>query len=176
MLKTMLGVAALLLASSVNAALIGAEVNLSGYFYDDLNDLDADGGDVIVSNDLEYAEGFLPTYSQYWSADITDTQLFLNKSTQGYFVETPYFNGFILEIISGPKIVSATVDASSLFGPIDISIEENGSRLLLNFSGVEHDLPGSSIINISTVPLPPAIWLFSSCFGVFAYLRIKKAE
>jgi len=113
-----------------------------------------------VSDSIEYPAG---SFGDNWQIDITDTQFILTKTTASVF---PFlkneFCGFVLTLFSG-TIVSASVDPSSDFSPVGISLPFP-SELKLDYQGVTapSDFPVSSIIDINTdvsaVP-EPATWI-----------------
>jgi len=162
--KHLLQLGLLLRISTPNAyaTLIGSTVNLSAY-YPETYSLYADGGNATVSDTLEYHKGFIYPYNSGFSADITDSQLMIIFPNNTSF-SIAGFNGFVLDIISGPDILGATIDSLSSFDPIDITIAEGGSRLFLNYSGVS-PVSGSSIINLVTsatsVPEPSLLSLLT---------------
>jgi hypothetical protein len=122
-----------------------------------------DGGTKTVSGAIEYPSGSFFAYNASWQIDISDTQLILTNAgpSDGFPFQDGTFNGFILTVLSGPTLLSASVDAASAFSPVSISIV-GGNELLLNFEGVTGSGAVSSIIDISTgaSSLPePATWL-----------------
>ena len=70
------------------------------------------------------------------------------------------FNGFVLDVISGPAILSASIDGSSTIIPVSANV--SGGNLFINFSGVSQQRGGTARINFTTagggaVP-EPATW------------------
>ena len=59
------------------------------------------------------------------------------------------FNGFFLSIISGPAILTAVNDVSSVFSPISINVV-GGNVLQLNYQGLRTPAFSTSIIDITT--------------------------
>jgi hypothetical protein len=143
----------------VDAQLTGSTVNVSGYFPDS-STVFANPGDRIVSAAIEYpAPSYVP-YSASWQVDVTTNKLIITDTLgTGRPFAPASFNGFILSIVSGPSIVSATVDPSSGFAPASLTVE-SGNRVLANYQGVGGP-PGmlSSIINLTVVPEPATIGL-----------------
>src|SRR5262249_58191566 len=90
-------------------------------------------------------------YSESWQVDISDNQLTITDVLENGFPFFPAdFNGFVLTVISGPDIISASADPSSGFSPVSITIE-GGNRLLLNYVGVQGGPGGlTSIIDFTT--------------------------
>jgi hypothetical protein len=159
--------------------LIGASVDVAAY-YPDSSTLFQDGGTKTVSGSIEYPGGTFSSYNSSWQVDITDTQLIVTKTTaSGFPFQPASFNGFVLTILSGPALVSASADAASNFSPVGISIV--GNKLFLNFQGVSADnavFPVSSIININSgasgVP-EPATWItvLTSGLGLLGFGRLR---
>ena len=151
---------------TAHAGLIGATVDVAAY-YPTSSILYADGGTRTVSGAIEYPAGSFAGYNTSFRIDITDTQLILTNA--GNSTGLPFagatFNGFILTVLSGPTLLSASVDSSSAFSPVGIS-SVGGNQLLLNYQGVTGpSQPVSSIININTVP-EPATWLTVLASGI----------
>jgi hypothetical protein len=146
---------------TAHAGLIGATVDVGAYDPTS-SSLFKDGGITTVSGAIEYPSGSFAGYNSSWQIDITDTQLILTDAapSNGFPFASAAFNGFILTVLSGPTLVSASVDPSSAFSPV-ISIV-GGNELLLNYQGVTGSGAVSSIIDITTgassVP-EPATWL-----------------
>jgi hypothetical protein len=146
-------IAAMLPAASLQAGLSGSTVEVSAYYPDSSTVFQA-GGNVVVSGAIEYPTGSFPFYNPGWQVDVNDTQLLIEWNGGGegsYGVAS--FNGWVLDVISGPTIVSATVNGASGFNPIGIQIV-GGNQLFVNFSGVTYPLGTTSIIDITTVPEP----------------------
>jgi hypothetical protein len=163
--------------STARAGLIGATVDVGAY-YPTSSSLYEDGGTTTVSGAIEYPQGTFADYNTSWQIDITDNQIIVTNATaDGFPFGSATFNGFILTVLSGPTLVSASVDPSSAFSPFDISIV-GGNQLLLNFQGV--DAPNdviSSVINITSsgsVP-EPATWLtvLTCGMGLLGARRLK---
>ncbi len=153
----LLGTIALGMAANAHAGLIGATVDVTAD-YPEIGSILADGGNQIVSGAIEYPAGSFDGYGDAWQVDITDTQLILTNTAVGFPFGSADFNGFVLKIISGPAILSASVDPGSDFSPIGISVV-NGNEIDLNYTDVTHSnsASSSSIIDIteaSPVPEP----------------------
>jgi hypothetical protein len=145
------------------AGLIGATVDVAAY-YPNTSSIYQDGGQKVVSGSIEYLAGAFSSYNSAWQVDVTDSQLIVTKTAgNGFPFAGADFNGFVLTIISGPSLTSASVDAASAFSPVGITI--SGNQLFLNYQGVTGDNASelSSIININSdnpggVP-EPATWV-----------------
>ena len=145
----------LVTAGSAQATLIGSTVNMSAY-YPNTSSVFANPGNAIVSGGIEYSAGSYAGYNSSWEIDISANQLVITDTTSSGF---PFgsgvaFNGWILDVITGPAILSASVDVSSVFSPFAISIV-NGD-LLLNYQGVQGPSGSSSVINFTTASAVPA--------------------
>ena len=123
---------------------------------------------------VEYAAGSYSGYNASWEIEITDTQLIITDTlgTGLSFGGGVDFNGWILEIISGPDIISAAVDPKSTIIPIGLSVV--GSKVLMNFAGVGKEDFGSAIINIETTPAPGTLGAFA-LFGLMGRRRRRSA-
>jgi PEP-CTERM motif len=168
------GFAATVVASTANAGLSGALVNVAGY-YPDTNSLIEAGPNTTVSGAIEYPDGTFSLYSSSWQIDIADTQLTISDvGGYGFPYGAAPFNGWKLTIISGPSILSAVADASSQFNPVGISIV-NGNELFLNYSDVSGPQFGTSVIDIATVPEPGTMTLVGlSIVGLLAIIRRRR--
>jgi len=144
----------------LQAGLLGETVNLSAYFPNASSVWEA-GPNVVVSAGVEYAGGSFPAYSSSWQIDITDTQIRITDiGGIGFPYGTATFNGWVLKTLTGPGFLSAAPAADSQFNPVSISIV-NGNELFLNYSGLAGPQFGTSIIDISLVPVPePACLAF----------------
>jgi hypothetical protein len=161
-------------SGAADAGLLGATVNMSAY-YPTAASLYDNGGNVVVSGGVEYPAGSFSLYNNSWQIDITDTQIIITDLTsQGLPFSPATFNGWILHVVSGPDIVSATGDGASGFLPSAISVV-NGD-LLLNFQGITGPAGSSSIINYSTeavsVPEPASLAVFA--FGLLALGQARR--
>jgi hypothetical protein len=159
------------MAATVQAQLTGATVNVSAYYPDSMS-IFHDPGNVIVSDVLEYPSGSYPSYNSSWEVDVSANQWQIRDATSSGFPFQPAdFNGFILEVISGPTILSATADDGSGFFPMSLSVV-GGTKILANFQGVTGG-PGalSSIINITVVPEPQAITMLATLCMLLVHRR-----
>jgi len=152
------------LVSDANAQLTGSTVNLSAYFPDSSTVYD-NPGNKVVSAAVEYPAGSFQSYNMYWEANITNSQLIVNwtNPSQGNFSGAT-FNGFILSVISGPVISSASINPSSAFTPLSLTID-GSNRVLMNYQGVIVPGSSSSIIDFSFVPEPTAVTLAGVALG-----------
>jgi len=147
--KMAIAAAAVLLVAwtySAQAGLDGATVNLSAY-YPNSSSLFANGGNVVAP--ATYGTGFASSFSPGASAQVTDTQLIITQNLSATTYNPAAFDGWVLSIVSGATIVSASVDASSQVDPVSISIV-GGDQLFLNYEGVTFPNGDSSIIDITT--------------------------
>ncbi|UUR07740.1 PEPxxWA-CTERM sorting domain-containing protein [Sphingomonas glaciei] len=101
---------------------------------------------VVVSDGVEYPLGSFPTYNPNFSVDVAANSLTITNLVGTNFGDTA-FNGFALSVLSGPSILSASVNPSSAFSPINVFVQ-NGT-LFANFAGVS-TTGGSSVINFTT--------------------------
>lgn len=158
------------LTAAAQAGLMGATVNVTPY-YPNTSSPFASPGDTVVTAGIEYPFGSFPTHSPRFSIDVSDTQLIISFSgdSAGPFGAAT-FNGFIMTVVSGALLTSATSNAGSSFFPVGVSIV--GDQLLLNYSGVVVPALGVSIIDIGSaaVPEPSALALICvlllSLFGL----------
>jgi hypothetical protein len=101
---------------------------------------------VVVGDGVEYPLGSFPTYNSNFSVDVAANSLTITNLVGTSFGDTA-FNGFALSVLSGPSILSASVNASSTFSPIDLFVQDG--TLFANFAGVSA-AGGSSVINFTT--------------------------
>jgi protein with PEP-CTERM/exosortase system signal len=134
---------------TARANLLGASVNLSVHF-PDINTVFATGSNVVVSAAVEYPTGSFPSYNPSWEINITDNQIIITDTLgTGFPYQTASFNGWVLTILSGPTIASASPNQFSQFNPVGLSVL-NGNQLFLNYSGVAGPDFGTSIIDVTT--------------------------
>lgn len=160
------------------AGLMGSTVNVSAYYPTTTNVL-ANPGDAVVNAGIEYAAGSFANYNPTWQVDVTDDQFILSNAN-GYGV--PFlaagFNGFILKVLSGPTILSASVAGSSEFSPVSVTLL-NGNEVQINYSGVSFTNPQevhSSVIALTFAPsaVPEPSSLISggiACLSALALVR-----
>lgn len=146
-------VAALGLVLSTPAAaqsLVGATVEVTARFPTDTA-IFTNPGPVVVSDTLlEYPAGTYPSYNPSWQVDVFGNYITITDTlSQGLPFQTADFNGFVLAVISGPGITSASVDGSSTIIPLSTYL--SGGSLFMNFSGVSTQAGGTARINFSTV-------------------------
>ena len=155
MLRMLLaGVVALTVATPASAGLLGATVNVSAYFPDAAT-LFYDPGNAVVGASVEYPQGSYPSYNDSWEVDVSDDRVKITDTLGvGLSFAPAAFNGFILTVVSGPSIVSASIDAASTIVPVGVSV--SGGRLFMNFAGVSEQAFGSGIVTFVTgdVPVP----------------------
>ncbi|MBX9789550.1 MAG: hypothetical protein K2Y37_11605 [Pirellulales bacterium] len=144
-----------LFCSVASAGLSGATVNVSAY-YPNSTKVFVNPGDRVVTDAVEYPAGsYLSSYNESWQVDVFDDRLTItNVGLLGFPFDDANFNGFILKVISGPTILSASADPLSDFFPVELSVQ-NGTDILINYSDVFHDnTAAASIIRFTTVPEP----------------------
>lgn len=156
------GAAALAVATPASAGLLGSTVNVSAYFPNDATVFE-DPGDALVSGGVEYLSGSYPTYNSSWQVDVADTSINITDLLSVGLPFTPAaFNGFVLTVVSGPAIASASINPASTIVPVSASV--SGGRLFINFSGVGAAAGGTAIVDFTTagvpVPAPAALALF----------------
>ncbi len=185
MFKTLAFVGATLaLAVSTPAAaqsLVGATVEVTARFPTDTT-IFTNPGPVVVSDTLiEYPSGSYPTYNPSWQVDVFGNYITITDLlSEGLPFQTASFNGFVLAIISGPDILSASVDGSSTIIPVSTLI--SGGDLFMNFSGVATQPGGFARINFATVsgavPEPSTWAMMLIGFGAvgFTMRRARKSD
>ena len=153
------------------AGLNGAAIDVAAYYPTSTNIYD-DPGNRVVSAAIEYPAGSYPTYNSSWQVDAADSTLTITNTTSGFAFATATFNGFILRVISGPIIASASADASSDFLPTSVTVQ-GGNEILVNFSGVDHDNTlVSSVINFTTVPEPATVGMLVTGLSIVGGVRL----
>ncbi|WP_337176916.1 hypothetical protein [Paludisphaera sp.] len=181
-IAALLGLTLMLGASRpATAGLMGSTVNVSAYFPETTN-LYVDPGDVVVSAGVEYGPGSYAGYNSGIQADITDDRLVLTLPDGGTIFSSGNFNGFILRVLSGPTILSATVDGSSEFSPISVTLL-NGNEVQINYAGVDARISGTSSSAIAFTFAPAAVPEPSSlisggiaCALALGHFRRRKAR
>lgn len=174
-------------AATTEAGLIGSSVDLSVHF-PDRETVFAAGGTKIVGDGVEY-----PALLNFdggalrIDVDVTDTQLIITNAGEDAHFDATFgpFNGFVLTIVSGPALLSATWNAAlsdPLFRPFEISVTP--AQLVLNF--VDEDstprfgagMPAgtSSVIDIAAVPEPATLTLVGSGVAALVARRMKRAR
>ena len=167
--------AAMFTASSTQATLIGSSVNVSIY-YPNVSTLYFNGGNTTVSGAIEY-----PNMNNYnWEVDITGTQIVFHSILDNKSISAGSFNGWIVTILSGPTLLSATANGSSDFNPNSISIV-GGNQLLVDYASLSVLAGEKSIIDIQTAAVPePSTYLagvlLALPFGLqgIRWLRVRK--
>ena len=157
-----------LIGSAARADLTGATVNVSAYF-PDTDTVFVDPGDVVVSGGLEYPAGSYDPFTNSVAVDVTDMQIILDDTTNNALPASPAaFNGYILRVVSGPGVATATVDPASAWKPVELTVVNGEVRI--NYQGLQtKDFPGRfSIINYTAVPEPHPGALAATGLLVFA--------
>ena len=164
MLGGLTALAMVVIAGAAQASLIGAEVNVTASFTGS-SPVTSDPGNRTVSGAVEYEAGAYVGYNPRIQIDIGANQLtILDVQSLAINFGAAPFNGWILRVISGPSIVSASLDGSSGFAPFAISIMDGD--LLMNYQGVQAPAGTTSVINFTTdtdvaIPEPATMALFS---------------
>ena len=149
---------AALAAPVLGQGLTGATVEVTTR-YPDSSSVYSSPGSVTVGDGVEYPLGAFSSYNDYFSVDVQADTIVITQ-TQGTNFSDADFNGFVLSVLSGPRITSASVDAASGFSPASFFIADG--NLFLNFAGVGFGGYAQSIIHFTTdeaaaVP-EPATW------------------
>ena len=150
-----------LITAPASATLVGATVDVTAR-YPNTTSIYTDPGTRIVSDSaIEYVAGSYPNYNSSWQVDVFGDHIDITDAlSTGLSFGTATFNGFVLDVINGPDILSASIDESSTIVPLSTTIS-NGD-LFINFSGVSQRSGGTARINFTTagggaVP-EPATW------------------
>lgn len=159
------------------AGLLGSTVNVSAYF-PDIVSIYENPGNAVVTNDVEYLSGAYDIYNTSWEVDVQDNRITI---TDVLGIGLPFsgadFNGFVLRVISGPAITSASINNSSTIVPVNAQV--SGGSLFINLAGVGQQPFGTAIIDVSTaggvVPEPGTWALMLIGFGgLGAVLRRRR--
>jgi hypothetical protein len=140
------------------AGLLGATVDVSARYPTDTTVVE-DAGSTFVTNGVEYPAGSFAAYNTSWEIDVQDNQILITDATaSGLPFSSAAFNGFVLEIVSGPAITSAFTDELSTIIPTNEYV--NAGNLYIDFAGVDATAGGAAVIDFTTgsaVP-EPATW------------------
>lgn len=179
---SVLSIAALSLPSGASAAtLLGSTVEVTAR-YPNVSTLYSNPGPVTVSDSLvEYPASSFPSYNRSWQVDIFGDYLTITDLTSSGlpFGGGVSFNGFVLDVLSGPAIVTASIDNSSTIVPVSVFISDGD--LFMNFSGVSAQSGGTARINFATasgaVP-EPSTWamLLLGFFGIGGMIRSQRRK
>jgi hypothetical protein len=134
-----------------------------------------------VTNGVEYPTGSFSGYDPSWEVNVQDNQIIITDATStGLPYQPATFNGWVLDVISGPAITSAVTDSSSTIVPVNEFI--SGGNLYINLQNVTATTGGSTIVDFTTgavgaVP-EPSTWammlLGFAGVGFMAYRRKSK--
>jgi hypothetical protein len=153
--------AAVVYASPASAQLAGSTVDVTAR-YSNASTIYSDPGSRIVSDGaVEYVSGSYANYNSSWQVDVFSDHITITDFlSAGLPFSDADFNGFVLDVLSGPAILTASVDASSTILPA--SVDVLGGDLFINFAGVGAQTGGTARINFTTAGMPavpePATW------------------
>lgn len=143
------------------ASLIGSTVDVNWYFPTSAS-LHCGAGSALVGAGVEYPSGcggFGPT-----SIDVTANQVVVDTGGAGW--SGGAFNGFIMDLLSGPTILGLAYNAGlSSMGVTGTSF--TGTSMSFNFAG-QAGAGGLAVFDVRTVaaiPLPAGILLLLSSLG-----------
>lgn len=151
------------ISAPVHAGLIGATVDVPAYYPDTASIFKDPGSRIVDATTVEYPLGSYSGYSDALAIDLTDTQLILSAANGLFFDDGVSFNGFVLELLSGATLVSASLAANSDFDPV---ITTKGNSVFLNYAGAAPLEGQQSIIDIvarstNQVPEPGTVTLLA---------------
>jgi hypothetical protein len=157
-IKILLAGTAMILAPALaHAGLLGATVDVSARYPTDTS-IFQDGGPVVVTNGVEYPTGSFFDYNRSWEVNVQDNQIIITDATStGLPYQPATFNGWVLDVISGPAITSAHTDSSSTIVPDNVYI--SGGNLYINLQDVTATVGGSTLVDFTTGGVPePTTW------------------
>lgn len=160
LLALLLAATTVIAAPAAQAQLSGAVVRLTAR-YPQVDAVFNDPGTRTVSAGIEWPKGTLFNYAPFLQVDIGDDYIeFYNTYFEPVTVQGAGFNGFALEVLTGPAIISAVPEDGSDFFPK--SVWYDAERLYIDFANVVEPANSRARLRLTTgaVPVPePATWL-----------------
>ena len=179
-LSLAIAAAAAICAAPASATLVGATVDVTAR-YPNTTSIYTDPGTRIVSDSaIEYVAGSFPNYNSSWQVDVFGDHIDITDAlSTGLPFGVAAFNGFVLDVISGPAILSASIDGSSTIIPVSANV--SGGNLFINFSGVSQQRGGTARINFTTagggaVPEPATWAMMLVGFGAMGTALRRRAK
>jgi hypothetical protein len=151
-------------SASQAATLTGATVDVE-FFFPNLATSHCSLGSAVVGAGVEYPSecgGYAPN-----SIDVTATQVIFS-SVIGFSAGD--FNGFVMSILSGPTVTSASYNAA-LSTMSSTSLTFDASSISFNFAGNIGQGGGTAVfdIGVAAVPLPAALPLLAAGLGILGF-------
>ena len=144
--------ASVLFPTLAHAGLLGSTIDVTARD-PDASTIYADPGPVLVTNSVEYPVDLYvasPDYNEFWQVQVTDNQILITDALDsGLPFWADPFNGFVLDVLSGPQIATAVIDNSSTIVPVDAYV--SGGELYINFSGVTQNSGGTAVVDFTTM-------------------------
>ena len=159
----LLALGMLAIPTAANANLLGAEVDVT-FYYPDQSSFYCSNGNAIVGGGVEYSSscsGFGPV-----AIDIADSMLSVDTGGIGW--DNSLFNGFLLSVLSGYEIVSASYTGGTM-AVTSLAVENGG--LWLDFSGQSGGLANISFVSAA---VPEAATLALLAIGLVAGLGFSR--
>jgi hypothetical protein len=157
-------------AKRAEAVLMGATVDVAAFFPNTSSVYD-DPGSRVVNGSVEYPFGSYSSYASFIAVEVTDHQMFIGLASDAHFAPAA-FNGFILDVLSGPTITSASAGGASSFSPVSVTLI-GGNEVQVNYAGLFASA-GTSVINLGFAPTPePSGFALAIIGGPAAIARAK---